>query len=105
MPCLKVTTSDGQQTTIEGAVGDSLMELMVDNGIDELEAQCGGSCACATCHVWVAPEFFDRLPPMSEQEDDMLHNVERKENSRLSCQIKLTEDLDGIEVEVAPAPY
>lgn len=106
MPKLIVITSDGNQSAIEGKEGAIFMELMRDNGIDELVAQCGGTCSCGTCHVWVAEEFLDRLPAIEEQEEDMLSSLEtRQDNSRLSCQLRLTEALDGITVEVVPSYY
>lgn len=100
---LKVVNDKGEETVLEGEAGRSLMELMRDNGVDELQALCGGSCSCATCHVWVDPAFMAKLPEMSSQENDMLDCVEgRRENSRLSCQLRMTEALDGIRVTVAP---
>ena len=103
MPKLIVTTRDG--TTSEGAVSDGLtvMEAIRDNGFDELLALCGGCCSCATCHVHVDPEFADKLPPMSEDEDDLLESSDhRVATSRLSCQIPFTADLDGLKVAIAP---
>lgn len=103
MPKLIVTTRDG--TTSEVAVSDGLtvMEAIRDNGFDELLALCGGCCSCATCHVHVDPEFADKLPPMSEDEDDLLESSDhRVVTSRLSCQIPFTADLDGLKVAIAP---
>ena len=103
MTKLKVVDSKGEETVLEGQAGRSLMEVMRDNGVDELQALCGGSCSCATCHVWVDPAFMGKLPEMSRQENDMLDCAEgRRENSRLSCQLRMTEALDGIRVTVAP---
>lgn len=103
MPRLIVENTEGIEKQIEGESGKTLMELMRDNGVNDLQAQCGGSCSCATCHVWVDPEFLDKLPPISEQEGDMLECAsELKDNSRLSCQLTMTEELDGIRVTVAP---
>ncbi len=101
MPRLTVIHEDGSETPIEGAAGTSLMALMRDNDIDEILAQCGGCCSCATCHVWFDPEVFESLPPMGAQEDDLLDMAEvRYPTSRLSCQIPMTEALDGIRVHV-----
>lgn len=103
MPTLFVTTREG--TTSEVAVGDGLtvMEAIRDNGFDELLALCGGCCSCATCHIHVDPAFVDRLPPMSEDEDDLLESSDhRAATSRLSCQLPFTGDMDGLRVTIAP---
>jgi ferredoxin, 2Fe-2S len=103
MPRLIVVNTCGEEIALEGQAGRSLMELMRDNGVDDLQALCGGSCSCATCHVWVDPAFMGKLPEMSSQENDMLDCTEdRRENSRLSCQLKMSETLDGLRVTVAP---
>lgn len=79
------------------------MELVRDSGFDELLALCGGSCSCATCHVYVDEAFMDRLPPVSEVESDLLDSSEhRGPRSRLSCQVKLAAALDGLRVAIAP---
>jgi 2Fe-2S ferredoxin len=79
------------------------MEAIRDNGFDELLALCGGCCSCATCHVHVDPAFLDRLPVMSADEDDLLESSDHREaNSRLSCQLPFTADLDGLRVAIAP---
>ena len=78
------------------------MEAIRDNGFDELLALCGGCCSCATCHVHVDPAFFDQLPPISQDEDDLLDSSDdRDEFSRLSCQIPFTAALDGLKVRIA----
>lgn len=103
MPKLIVTSRTGE--TSEIAVGDGLtvMEAIRDNGFDELLALCGGCCSCATCHVHVDPAFFDSLPAMSEDEDDLLESSDhRVATSRLSCQIPFTDALDGLKVAIAP---
>lgn len=103
MPKLIVTTREGETSEIEVADGLTVMEAIRDNGFDELLALCGGCCSCATCHVHVDPEFKDKLPTMSEDEDDLLESTDhRTENSRLSCQIPFTADLDGMKVTIAP---
>jgi 2Fe-2S ferredoxin len=79
------------------------MEVIRDNGIDELLALCGGCCSCATCHVHVDPAFADKLPAMSEDESDLLDSSDhRNERSRLSCQIQFSAALDGLKVTIAP---
>ena len=102
MPQLIVTTRSGETSTIDAADGPTVMEAIRDNGFDELLALCGGCCSCATCHVHVDPEFFDRLAPISEDENDLLDSSsDRDEWSRLGCQIPFTADLDGLKVRIA----
>lgn len=103
MPTLTVVTRAGVESTVEASDGLTVMEAIRDNGFDELLALCGGCCSCATCHVHVDPAFADRLPPMGEDEDDLLESSDhRAATSRLSCQIPLTSDLDGLRVTIAP---
>lgn len=102
---VKVTIANraGQETEIEAEEGLSLMEVIRDNGFDELLALCGGCCSCATCHVFVDPDFADKLPPRSADEEDLLDSSDHKtEQSRLSCQVAITEDLEGLRVTIAP---
>lgn len=102
MPQLTVTTREGDEHVLEAADGASVMEAIRDGGIDELLALCGGCLSCATCHVYVDPDFADRLPPMSADEDDLLDSSShRKATSRLSCQLPLVEQLDGLRVTIA----
>jgi 2Fe-2S ferredoxin len=102
MPKLIVTLRDGTAQEIEGEEGLSVMEVIRDAGIDELLALCGGCCSCATCHIHVDPAFADRLPAMSEDEDDLLDSSDhRDETSRLSCQVPFGAALDGLTVRIA----
>ena len=102
MPTLNVTNRSGEETAVEVGEGLTVMEAIRDNGFDELLALCGGCCSCATCHVIVDPAFTDKLPEMSEDEDDLLDSSDhRTETSRLSCQIPMTADLDGLKVQIA----
>ena len=102
MPKLVVVNRDGAETTVEATAGLSVMENIRDNGFDELLALCGGCCSCATCHVHVDPSFADRLEPMSEDENDLLDSSDhRNEFSRLSCQVQMTDALDGLKVTIA----
>lgn len=102
MPKLIVVTRAGEESAVEAADGLTVMEAIRDNGFDELLALCGGCCSCATCHVHVDPAFKDRLPAMSEDEDDLLESSDhRNEDSRLGCQIPLTDELDGLRVTIA----
>lgn len=103
MAQLVVITREGEEKTIEAQSGFNAMEAIRDAGIDELLALCGGCCSCATCHVYVDPAFADRLPAMSEDENDLLDSSDhRQENSRLSCQLILSEDTEGLRLTIAP---
>lgn len=100
---LIVTNRSGEATEVEAEEGLSVMEAIRDNGFDELLALCGGCCSCATCHVFVDPAFKDRLPAISEDEEDLLESSDHKnEDSRLSCQLTLTAAVDGLAVTIAP---
>ena len=103
MPKVIVTTREGETSEIDVSDGLTVMEAIRDNGFDELLALCGGCCSCATCHVHVDPAFADKLPELSEDEDDLLESTDhRQPTSRLSCQIPFTADLDGLKVTIAP---
>ncbi len=103
MPKLIVVNRAGEETSVDVAEGLTVMEAIRDNGFDELLALCGGCCSCATCHIHVDPAFADKLPAISEDEDDLLESSEyRSEHSRLSCQLPFGSDLDGLKVTIAP---
>ena len=103
MPEIIVTTRDGAQQTIDFNEGTTLMQALVEGGVDELLALCGGVCSCATCHVHIDPAFYSQQDPRSEDEDALLSGSEYKnDHSRLSCQVRLTNSLDGMRVTVAP---
>ena len=103
MPKLIVVNRDGEESVLEAKTNTTVMEAIRDNGYDELLALCGGCCSCATCHVFVDEGFVDQLPKMIEDEDDLLDSSDsRQANSRLSCQIKITDALDGLRVTIAP---
>ncbi len=103
MPKLVVVNRAGEEKTVDAAAGLSVMEAIRDNGFDELLALCGGCCSCATCHIHVDAAWADKLPAMSEDENDLLDSSDhRNASSRLSCQIHLTDDLDGLKVAIAP---
>ena len=92
---------DGKTHTIEVANGLSVMEGAVQNNIPGIDADCGGSMACATCHVYVKEEWFNKLPKKEDGEDDMLDMpFEPKKNSRLSCQLMISDQLDGLVVDL-----
>lgn len=100
MPKITYVHPDGKQDVLEVANGFTLMQAAVSNGIQGIVAECGGSAMCATCHVYVDPTRADTLPPVNAVEDEMLDSVadERKENSRLSCQLAVTPEYDGLVV-------
>ena len=92
---------DGKPHTIEVANGLSVMEGAVQNNIPGIDADCGGSMACATCHVYVKEEWFNKLPKKEDGEEDMLDMAfEPKKNSRLSCQLMISDQLDGLVVNL-----
>jgi 2Fe-2S ferredoxin len=106
MPKITFVLSDGSEKAVDGSVGDSLMETAVDHGIAGIIAECGGGCSCATCHVYIAPDWFPRIAPAEAFETTMYEFAhEPRDTSRLSCQIALTEDMDGLRVEVPERQY
>ena len=102
MPKLIITNRSGKKSEIEFDTNFTLMEILRDNGYG-IEASCGGCCACATCHVYVDDKWTNKLKNMDDDEGSMLDQAfDVKNNSRLSCQIDLSEELDGLEIEIAP---
>ncbi|MFV3076102.1 2Fe-2S iron-sulfur cluster-binding protein [Niveispirillum fermenti] len=103
MPTLIIITRDGRERAVEAEAGLSVMEIVRDSGIDEMQALCGGSCSCATCHVYIDPAHIDRLPPVETDEGDLLDcAAERRVTSRLSCQVRFDTALNGMRVTIAP---
>lgn len=98
MPTIIFVRPDGRRDETPANVGDSAMFAALSYGIEEIIAECGGGAVCATCHVYVDETWLPKLPDVSADEDDLLEGVaaDRKPNSRLSCQIKMTSDLDGL---------
>ena len=96
--------ADGARQTVQVKPGTSVMQAAVDEGIDGIVAECGGNAMCATCHVYIDPDWVSRVPPITSDEDDMLDSTssERKPNSRLSCQMTVTPELDGLVVHLPP---
>jgi 2Fe-2S ferredoxin len=107
MPRIVLIAPDGTRTELQARAGQSLMRAATDAGVAEIVADCGGCLSCATCHVWVDPAWAERLPPVSRDEDAMLEMTaaERRPTSRLSCEIPLTEALDGLVVHLPPTQY
>ena len=94
-------TDDNKTHTVDVQNGLTVMEGAVQNNIPGIDADCGGSCACATCHVYVKEEWFDKIPKKESAEEDMLDMAsEPKKTSRLSCQITVSDSLDGLVVKM-----
>ena len=104
MPKVVYVVGDGLERVIDGAIGESVMATAVKNGVPGIVGECGGNASCATCHVWVDEEFWPRVGPPGDFEEDLLDMAvtERRETSRLSCQVPVTQALDGLRVEVPP---
>jgi ferredoxin, 2Fe-2S len=103
MPRLTVIGRTGAEHSFEANSSSSVMEAIRDSGIDDIAAICGGCCSCATCHVHVDSAYVAKLPARSEDEYSLLVGSEHfKENSRLSCQIRVADAVDGLKVTIAP---
>lgn len=102
MPKLIFVALDGSRRTIDAAVGDSVMATAVKNGVPGIIGECGGNLSCATCHVYVNGDFLALVGPPNDLEDDMLDLAvsDRRTTSRLSCQVKVIDALDGLTVEL-----
>jgi len=102
MPKIIYHGLDGTRHEVDVPVGNTIMEGAIDNDIDGIVAECGGACACATCHSYIAEDWLQRIKPMDDMEDAMLDSaLDRRDNSRLTCQIEVTGELEGLEVIVA----
>lgn len=102
MPQIIVVKQSGEETSVEAEEGRTLMEVIRDAGFDELLALCGGCLSCATCHVHIDPAYAGVLPAISSDEDDLLDSSDTRDaNSRLSCQIPVTDALEGCRVTIA----
>lgn len=98
MPYVTYIEPSGDERLVDVPLGWSLMQAATSNGVEGVEAECGGSCACATCHCYLEGDIAERVPGIGETEAAMLDNVaaERRPGSRLSCQIRMTLDLEGL---------
>ncbi len=98
MPTITFVHPDNRSERINANAGDSAMQVAVTRGLTEIVAECGGNAMCATCHVYVDGDWLSRLPAVTADEDALLDGTaaERRPNSRLSCQIKMTPELDGL---------
>ena len=103
MAVLNVIDREGNEAIIESDTGYSLMDVLQSNGQD-VAAICGGVCSCATCHIYITPDVMSKLPERSADEQVLVEESEyyREEESRLGCQVQFTEELDGIQVILAP---
>lgn len=104
MPHVIFVAPDGAEFAVDVPVGQSLMEAAVKHGVPGIVAECGGACNCATCHVYINEAFLPLVGPAGEWESEMLEDAlaARTQSSRLSCQVKLTDHLEGIRVDIAP---
>ncbi|WP_206244781.1 2Fe-2S iron-sulfur cluster-binding protein [Novosphingobium terrae] len=104
MTIFKVSTVKTQDITVTASEGQSLMEALRDSGFEDIQAFCGGGCSCATCHVVISPDWFAKLPPVSDEENDLLDSIEgRLATSRLACQIPVSDGLEGMTIMVPQA--
>ena len=106
MTIINYVLHDGTVHPIDAPNGDSVMVVAVRNNFEGIFAECGGACSCATCHVHIDSEWIDKLPPMEDLESEMLDFAEDVDDySRLSCQIKVTDELEGLVVNVPETQY
>ena len=106
MPTVNFILADGTTQSLQADAGTPVMIIAKRNDLDGILAECGGACCCATCHVHVDPQWMDKLPEMDEDERDMLEFADDvDEYSRLSCQVKLTDELDGLVIHVPESQY
>ena len=106
MPRIIFITPDGERHEVEVQSGYTVMEAAINNNIEGIVAECGGACACATCHSYIDEAWLDRMPEMDDMEDSMLDAAyERKPNSRLTCQLEMIDEWDGLVVHVAENEY
>jgi len=101
MPQIIFISHDGREQEVVAAAGTSVMQAAVDNYVDGILADCGGACSCATCHCYIDEPWTDKLPPPDPMETQMIDcAIDPQPNSRLSCQLELTEALDGLIVRL-----
>lgn len=106
MPTINFILADGTEHAIDGEVGTPVMYLAKRNELSGMQAECGGMCCCATCHVHIDPQWIATLPKMEEDERETLEFAEQVDDmSRLSCQLKITESMDGLIVHVPESQY
>lgn len=99
MPKITFIDYEGTERSVDANAGETIMEAATSNDIPGIDADCGGACACATCHVYIAPDWFEKAGQAEDLEAEMLDVAEDvKENSRLACQVTISDELDGIVV-------
>jgi len=102
VPRLNFTSPDGTETAVDAFSGYTVMEAAMVKDVPGIKAECGGCCACATCHIYVDPAWANKINPMDEHEDAMLEAaLDRKDSSRLACQVEITDEMDGFKAVVA----
>lgn len=106
MPVIVFLADDGTHTEVHAEAGSSVMSAAIDNGVAGIEAECGGACSCATCHCYIDEPWQSLVVAPGELEKDMLDCVvEPQRNSRLSCQVIMTDELDGLVVQLPASQY
>lgn len=106
MPKVIYITPQGERHEVEVENGYSVMEGAINNNIDGIVAECGGACACATCHSYIDEAWLDKMPRMDDMEDSMLDAAyDRRDNSRLTCQLEMQDEWDGLVVHVGENEY
>jgi 2Fe-2S ferredoxin len=106
MPTVTYIQANGNSQELDLELGVSLMQGALDNMVDGIVAECGGSCSCATCHCYIEESWTDKVVAATDMENDLLACVtDPKDNSRLSCQIKVTDDLDGLVVHLPESQF
>jgi 2Fe-2S ferredoxin len=106
MPKVNFILPDGATETVDVAAGTSIMRAAMDNGVSGIVAECGGCLSCATCHAYIGETWLDKLPAASDEEKVMVEcAIDVRENSRLTCQVVVTDELDGIDVTIPQSQY
>ena len=106
MGTITFISATGERTEVEATTGESVMRIALNAGVDGLVAECGGCLSCATCHCYVEGGWNDRVPSASEEEQVMVEcAIDVRDNSRLSCQLIYTDDLDGLEIGIPASQY